>query len=161
MLSTKKPLYHASGCSYAFRCINAAGASGRNRTRNPRFTKPLRYRCATLAKPRPAVYHTWTRQLPPGRFCLVSQHLPTNQTKAPRRQLSGPRPPSRATSHSPAPRTIASSLARVSASSLSAMVRFSFAARRARARRSSSTSTLSAVNARDERLATPPPKTVA
>lgn len=160
MLSTKKPLYHASGCSYAFCWTNAAGASGRNRTRNPRFTKPLRYRCATLAKPRPAVYHTWTRQLPPGRLSGFETFFTKPDKSAPA-AIVWSTPPSRTTPYSPAPRTIASSLARVLASSLSAIVRFSFAARRARARRSSSTSTLSAANARDERLATPPPKTVA
>ena len=144
MLSTKKPLYHASGCSYAFRCANAAGASGRNRTRNPRFTKPLRYRCATLAKPRPAVYHTW-KQRNGSNISMMRQ-----------------RERGKRTGHAPrSPRTMASSFARVSASSLSAMVRFSLAAWRVSPRRSFSTSTLSAVNASDERVATPPPKTVA
>lgn len=144
MLSTKKPLYHASGCSYAFCCANAAGASGRNRTRNPRFTKPLRYRCATLAKPRPAVYHTW-KQRNGSNISMMRQ-----------------RERGKRTGHAPrSPRTMASSFARVSVSSLSAMVRFSLAARRASPRRSSSTSALSAVNASDERDATPPPKTVA
>lgn len=109
----EKPLYHASGCSYAFRCANAAGASGRNRTRNPRFTKPLRYRCATLAKPRPAVYHTW-KQRNGSNISMMRQ-----------------RERGKRTGHAPrSPRTMASSFARVSVSSLSAMVRFSLAARR-------------------------------